>query len=365
MRVLITYGSSRGGTEGLAQTVADGLRAEDIEVDVLPPDRVRLLDSYDAVIVGGALYASRWHRAARRFVQRHARELRERPVYLFSSGPLDESAAQDDIPPVKAVKALMERTGARGHITFGGRLSADAAGFPASAMAKTNAGDWRDATRVRRWARTIAAQLRSDVRQSVWPVGDADVAEADMKGNRQQRVLVGVDGSAASLAALRWAADEARLRRSSLRIVGAWDPATHAASYADVVGPATSVEREITARDAFSAAIRVVFGPQLPDRVTAELAEGAPERILLARSGDAGLLVLGATSRPWPDGWFAGPVIRACLAHASCPVVVIRSDAGTSGPASQDLPSSDLALASCRSGEERRLPATAPRVSTI
>jgi nucleotide-binding universal stress UspA family protein len=156
-----------------------------------------------------------------------------------------------------------------------------------------------------------------------------------MNGNRQQRVLVGVDGSVASLAALRWAADEARLRQSSLHIVGAWDPATHSASYADIGGPATRVELEVIAGDAFSAAIRTVFGPQLPDGVSAELAEGAPERILLARSAEVGLLALGATSRPWPGEWFAGPVIRACLAHAGCPVVVIGSGAGTSVPASQ------------------------------
>jgi nucleotide-binding universal stress UspA family protein len=157
-----------------------------------------------------------------------------------------------------------------------------------------------------------------------------------MNGNRQQHVLVGVDGSAASLAALRWAADEVRLRRSSLRIVGVWDPATHSASYADADGSATRVEREIIARDAFSAAVRAVFGPQLPDGVTAELAEGSPERVLLARSADVGLLALGATSRPWPAEWFAGPVIRACLAHARCPVVVIRPDAELSASVSQD-----------------------------
>ncbi len=61
----------------------------------------------------------------------------------------------------------MERTGALGHMTFGGRLSPYATGFPASSMAKTRAGDWCDSTRVRQWARAIAAQLRSDARQSV------------------------------------------------------------------------------------------------------------------------------------------------------------------------------------------------------
>jgi menaquinone-dependent protoporphyrinogen oxidase len=144
---------------------ADGLRDEGFTVDVLPPGQVRRLDGYDAVIVGGALYALRWHKAARRFVKRHAAELRQRATYFFSSGPLDDSAGRRDIPPVSGVSALMERAGARGHVTFGGRLTPDAKGFPASAMAKSRAGDWRDPERVRDWTRTVAAQLRSEARQ--------------------------------------------------------------------------------------------------------------------------------------------------------------------------------------------------------
>ena len=42
------------------------------------------------MIVGGALYAFRWHKDARRFVKRHADELAGRPTYFFSSGPLDD-----------------------------------------------------------------------------------------------------------------------------------------------------------------------------------------------------------------------------------------------------------------------------------
>ena len=167
MRVLITFGSTRGGTQGLAQMVADGLRQEGLIVDVLPPSQVRRLDDYDAVVVGGALYAFRWHKAARRFVKRHMAELRQRPTYFFSSGPLDDSASRADIPPVKGVKALMDRTGARGHVTFGGRLSPYARGFPASAMAKKQSGDWRDPAQVRDWARIVASQLRSEMPQRV------------------------------------------------------------------------------------------------------------------------------------------------------------------------------------------------------
>jgi menaquinone-dependent protoporphyrinogen oxidase len=57
----------------------------------------------------------------------------------------------------------MERVGARGHVTFGGRLAPDAKGFPASAMAKKNGGDWRDAEQVRAWFHAIAPELRTGV----------------------------------------------------------------------------------------------------------------------------------------------------------------------------------------------------------
>jgi len=159
MRALVTYGSKRGGTEGLAQMVGSGLREHGIDADVLAPGKVRGLDGYDAVVVGGALYAFRWHRAARRFVRRHAGQLRRLPVWFFSSGPLDDSAARGEIPPAKGVQALMDQVGARGHVTFGGRLAPDAKGFPASAMAKKMAGDWRDAAHVSGWTQKVAAEL--------------------------------------------------------------------------------------------------------------------------------------------------------------------------------------------------------------
>ncbi len=162
MRVLVTYGSTRGGTEGLARMVADDLRDEGITVDLLPPQQVKKLDGYDAVVVGGALYAFRWHRQARRFVRKHAGELRQRPTFFFSSGPLDDSASRSVIPPTKQVKALMNQVSARDHATFGGRLAADAKGFPASAMAKKNSGDWRDPASVKQWAKSIAAQLHDE-----------------------------------------------------------------------------------------------------------------------------------------------------------------------------------------------------------
>ncbi|HTW07643.1 MAG TPA: flavodoxin domain-containing protein [Acidimicrobiales bacterium] len=159
MPVLVTYGSTRGGTEGLAQMLAEGLRAEALSVEVASASKVTSTQGYEAVVVGGALYAARWHRHSRRFVKRHARELRHKPTYFFSSGPLDSSASEREIAPVRGVQALMAVVGARGHATFGGRLAPDAEGFAASAMAKRNAGDWRDQDQVRAWAHRLATEL--------------------------------------------------------------------------------------------------------------------------------------------------------------------------------------------------------------
>lgn len=163
MRVLVAYGSKMGGTRGLCEMLAAALERRGLEADVRSAAELDSVAGYDAVIVGGALYANRWHRAARRFVRLFDRDLRERPVWLFSSGPLDDSATAGDIPPVRQVARLMSRVGAVGHVTFGGRLPADARGFPARAMARENAGDWRDPDHVDRFADEVARALRPAV----------------------------------------------------------------------------------------------------------------------------------------------------------------------------------------------------------
>lgn len=159
MNVLVTYGSSRGGTAGLADMVAAELRDRGLGVETLPAAQVRTLVPYDAVLVGAAIYVNRCHSDVRRFVRRNRRELRLMPTFFFSSGPLDDSATTDDIPPVHQVEKLMDMVGSIEHITFGGRLSPDADGFVAGAMARKMAGDWRDAAQVATWADRVADEL--------------------------------------------------------------------------------------------------------------------------------------------------------------------------------------------------------------
>jgi len=163
MRVLVTYGSTRGGTEGLAHMIGDRLREKGLEVDVLAAGQVVRLETYSAVVIGGALYAMRWHKDSRKLVRRNAAELRRLPTFFFSSGPLDDSASKKDIPPVAQVKAAMELVGSRWHKTFGGRLEPNAKGLIASRMAKRLSGDWRDAADVEGWASFVAEEIRHRV----------------------------------------------------------------------------------------------------------------------------------------------------------------------------------------------------------
>lgn len=159
MRVLVTWGSKHGGTEGIGRIIAQALETRGIEVVAASAEKVAGLDGFNAVIVGGALYANSWPSNVRRFVNRHVARLRKVPVWFFSSGPLDDSADHRDIPPPTQVAVLAERVGANGHVTFGGRLERNVKGFSASAMAKTMAGDWRNPERIRAWGADLAAAL--------------------------------------------------------------------------------------------------------------------------------------------------------------------------------------------------------------
>jgi len=159
MRVLVTWGSKHGGTEEIGRVIGKALVSKGFDVVTASVDEVEALDAFDGVVVGGALYANRWPANVRRFVQRNFARLRRVPVWFFSSGPLDHSADRDNIPATGQVSVLAERVGARGHVTFGGRLEADVKGFPASAMAKEHSGDYRNFHLIHAWASAIGTAL--------------------------------------------------------------------------------------------------------------------------------------------------------------------------------------------------------------
>jgi nucleotide-binding universal stress UspA family protein len=133
----------------------------------------------------------------------------------------------------------------------------------------------------------------------------------------------------ASLAALRWAVREAGLRESALQVVRAWeDTAKRVAPYASHTGRPAGAEDHHRVAGRLQADVAGALGPSPLVPVLVQVAEGLAARVLLDHAAGADLLVLGS-ARCAPDG--IGPVARACLRHAPCPVVVV-SDAMTDLP---------------------------------
>ncbi|MCU1631205.1 MAG: flavodoxin [Pseudonocardia sp.] len=177
--VLVVHASKAGGTAGIAALIANELRAQGLSVHVAPATDVDHLAGYRSVVLGSALYMRRWRPEAVRFLRRHAVMLRGRPVWLFQSGPCGPDAAEQaeaGVPEPANVRRLREGVDAEAPITFGGVLDpASARGFVAKRMARGGlAGDFRDPERIRRWARSIAEEIRPaepSGRSEVLPVG--------------------------------------------------------------------------------------------------------------------------------------------------------------------------------------------------
>ena len=160
VRVLVVVASRHGATREIGEAVASALTEEGIESEVQPPERVTAIDDFDAVIIGSGVYAGRWLKAAKGFIERHEAALRERPVWLFSSGPLGEPPAPITEPV--DVEPLVEVTAARGHPIFAGRLAKGELGFGERALVKmvrAPYGDYRDWAEIAEWARDIAGSL--------------------------------------------------------------------------------------------------------------------------------------------------------------------------------------------------------------
>ncbi len=125
-RVLVAYASKLGSTAEIAEAIAQTLRDSGYDAAAKPARDVMSLEGWDAVVLGSALYSAYWQRDARRFVERFRDQLKARPLWLFSGGPLDRRLAGEDQPITPDGAQLTAGLGARSHRTFGGRLLPDA-----------------------------------------------------------------------------------------------------------------------------------------------------------------------------------------------------------------------------------------------
>jgi len=130
-------------------------------------------------------------------------------------------------------------------------------------------------------------------------------------------VVVGVDGSAGSEAALRWAEDYSRATGAYLQIVTAWHwPTWYGAPVEAGIEPES---------DARAVAAKAVTGISVPaDMFRSVVEQGAAGNVLTHASHTADLLVVGRRGHGPLVGATLGSVSAYCAHHAHCPVVIVR-----------------------------------------
>jgi menaquinone-dependent protoporphyrinogen oxidase len=158
MNVLVAYASRHGATRGIAERIAGTLQARGLDVTIRAVKERGEPADYDAFVIGSAAYMFHWLGEATTFVRRHRELLVGRPVWLFSSGPLDPRLARADLPITPHGIEITEGLGAIAHRTFGGRLAADAPIDP-QVLATHPIGDFRDWEAIRAYAAEIGAAL--------------------------------------------------------------------------------------------------------------------------------------------------------------------------------------------------------------
>ena len=135
-------------------------------------------------------------------------------------------------------------------------------------------------------------------------------------------IVVGVDGSQSSLAALRWAVRQAELTGAPLEIVSAWEWPVSFLGWEtplpDDYDPADEARRQL------DEAVSAVLTPGDAIEVRRSVIEGHPAPVLEALSKTADLVVIGSHGHGEFAGMLLGSVSEHCITHCHCPVVVTR-----------------------------------------
>jgi nucleotide-binding universal stress UspA family protein len=142
-------------------------------------------------------------------------------------------------------------------------------------------------------------------------------------------IVVGIDGSPASRAALAWALAEAKQRGADLDVVVAW---TFPNQWAEGFNVKWAADSEFFAKAAVATADAavsdVLAGESRPGWLRTHGVEGSAASVLLHRARDAELLVVGTRGRGGFADLLLGSVSTACVHHSPCPITVVPMPVG-------------------------------------
>lgn len=135
-------------------------------------------------------------------------------------------------------------------------------------------------------------------------------------------IVVGVDGSELSEAALRWAVGQARLTGAEVHAVMAWN--VPVSIYLSPVAGEERYERE--AEEVMDTVLRAVAEEARNVPVTKRMVGKHPSQALVRAADGAELLVVGSHGHGGFPGMHLGSVATYCVHHAPCPVLVYRGE---------------------------------------
>jgi menaquinone-dependent protoporphyrinogen oxidase len=165
-KVLVAYGSKYGSTKQIAEKVAEVLKQEGLETDVVSGDKVKDISGYKDIIVGAAVYIGMARKEVKGFLQKNEAALKEKRVWFFYSGP---SGKGDTVERVKravipqSLKQIFEVIKPKDTVVFHGNLDPQRMkGLEKWIVQRVggDTGDFRDWDMIIAWAKKVAAEIK-------------------------------------------------------------------------------------------------------------------------------------------------------------------------------------------------------------
>jgi len=141
------------------------------------------------------------------------------------------------------------------------------------------------------------------------------------------KIVVGVDGSVSSKAALRWAVRQAELTGSRVEAVIAWQYPVMIGGFGYGPVSAMSLNFDEIAAKTLSDCVAEVVDPATRAPISTAVIEGHPAQVLLRAAKGAELLVVGSRGHGGFASALLGSVSQQCAHHASCPLIIVRARA--------------------------------------
>lgn len=161
MKALVTVASKHGATKEVGQMIAEELEKAGWEVTQLAPEEVYSVVEYDVIVLGSAVYLTKWMDTARDFVRQYQRELRAKPLWAFSVGL--SGVPMDQVQDPSRVGPVLLTIEPRDHKTFAGRLDPSQLSLRERTVARLGGaveGDFRDEKKIRSWAAGIVEEMQ-------------------------------------------------------------------------------------------------------------------------------------------------------------------------------------------------------------